>query len=152
MNAPRVVSDLRKHFGSLRVLEGVDLTLDAGRVTAVVGPNAAGKSTLIKCVLGLVRPSGGMIELLGQAVGNDPHYRRFIGYMPQFPSFPENLSVREIGLDRIGTFPRYRPSSSATSCAVEYLFAGTFSRHLRQIVSRSRGTPRFSLQGETTSS
>ena len=96
MNAPLVVSDLRKHFGSLRVLEGVDLTLDAGRVTAVVGPNAAGKSTLIKCVLGLVRPSGGMIELLGQAVGNDPHYRRFIGYMPQAARFPENLTGDEV--------------------------------------------------------
>ena len=59
VNAPLVVSGLRKQFGSLRVLEGVDLTLDAGQVTAVVGPNAAGKSTLIKCVLGLVRPAVG---------------------------------------------------------------------------------------------
>lgn len=96
MNAPLVVSGLRKHFGSLHVLEGVDLTLDAGQVTAVVGPNAAGKSTLIKCVLNLVRPSGGMIELLGQAVGSDPHYRRFIGYMPQAARFPENLTGDEV--------------------------------------------------------
>ena len=50
------------------MLEGVDLALDAGQVTAVVGPNAAGKSTLIKCILGLVRPSGGAIEVLGQPV------------------------------------------------------------------------------------
>ena len=79
MNTPLVVSELRKHFGRLDVLEGVDLALDAGQVTAVVGPNAAGKSTLIKCILGLVRPSGGTIEVLCETVGSDPHYRRFIG-------------------------------------------------------------------------
>ena len=96
MNAPLVVSDLRKHFGRLRVLEGVDLALDAGRVTAVVGPNAAGKSTLIKCILGLVQPSGGTIEVLGQLVGSDPHYRRFVGYMPQAARFPDNLTGDEV--------------------------------------------------------
>ena len=78
------------------MLEGVDLALDAGQVTAVVGPNAAGKSTLIKCILGLVRPSGGTIEVLGETVGSDPHYRRFIGYMPQAARFPDNLTGEEV--------------------------------------------------------
>lgn len=96
MNAPLLVSGLRKHFGKLRVLEGVDMALDSGRVTAVVGPNAAGKSTLIKCILGLVRPGGGTIEVLGQPVGSDPHYRRFIGYMPQAARFPDNLTGDEV--------------------------------------------------------
>ena len=96
MNTPLVVSELRKHFGRLDVLEGVDLALDAGQVTAVVGPNAAGKSTLIKCILGLVRPSGGTIEVLGETVGSDPHYRRFIGYMPQAARFPDNLTGEEV--------------------------------------------------------
>lgn len=96
MNGPLVVSALRKSFGRLHVLEGVDLALDAGQVTAVVGPNAAGKSTLIKCILGLVRPSGGRIEVLGETVGSDPHYRRFIGYMPQAARFPDNLTGAEV--------------------------------------------------------
>ncbi len=96
MSAPLVVSGLRKHFGRLHVLEGVDLALNAGKVTAVVGPNAAGKSTLIKCILGLVRPSGGAIEVLGERVGSDPHYRRFIGYMPQAARFPDNLTGEEV--------------------------------------------------------
>jgi Cu-processing system ATP-binding protein len=90
------VSGLRKRFGRLHVLEGVDLAIDADKVTAVVGPNAAGKSTLIKCILGLVRPSGGAIEVLGEAVGSDPHYRRFIGYMPQAARFPDNLTGDEV--------------------------------------------------------
>jgi Cu-processing system ATP-binding protein len=96
VNAPLVVSGLRKQFGRLHVLEGVDLALDAGQVTAVVGPNAAGKSTLIKCILGLVRPGGGTIEVLGERVGSDPHYRHFIGYMPQAARFPDNLTGDEV--------------------------------------------------------
>jgi Cu-processing system ATP-binding protein len=96
MSAPLVVSGLRKQFGKLRVLEGVDMTLDAGQVTAVVGPNAAGKSTLIKCVLGLVRADAGSIAVLGETIGADPHYRRFIGYMPQAARFPDNLTGDEV--------------------------------------------------------
>jgi Cu-processing system ATP-binding protein len=61
-----------------------------------VGPNAAGKSTLIKCVLGLVRPDAGRITVLGQPVGRDPGYRHAIGYMPQIARFPENLSAAEL--------------------------------------------------------
>jgi Cu-processing system ATP-binding protein len=95
--APAVaVTGLRKTFGRLHVLQGVDLALQPGRVTALVGPNASGKSTLIKCVLGLVRPDGGQVTVLGEQVGNDPHYRRMIGYMPQTASFPDNLTGDEV--------------------------------------------------------
>ena len=48
------VEGLRKRFGRVEVLRGVDFTVGAGRVTALVGPNAAGKSTLIKAIIGLV--------------------------------------------------------------------------------------------------
>lgn len=90
------VKGLRKAFGRLTALRGIDLVIAPGRVTAVVGPNAAGKSTLIKCVLGLVRPDAGRITVLGQPVGRDPGYRHAIGYMPQAPRFPDNLTGREV--------------------------------------------------------
>lgn len=96
MSTPLVVSGLRKQFGRLRVLEGVDVALDAGQVTALVGPNAAGKSTLIKSILGLVRPDAGTIAVLGETIGSDPHYRRFIGYMPQAARYPDNLTGDEV--------------------------------------------------------
>ena len=57
------IAGLRKRFGRTVVLDGVDATIAAGRVTALVGPNAAGKSTLLKCVLGLVRPDAGTMRL-----------------------------------------------------------------------------------------
>ena len=73
-HAPAVaVTGLRKTFGRLPVLQGVDLALEPGRVTALVGPNASGKSTLIKCVLGLVRPDGGQVTVLGERGGSAPH-------------------------------------------------------------------------------
>jgi Cu-processing system ATP-binding protein len=90
------LAGVSKRFGRLGVLEGVDLALSAGRVTAIVGPNAAGKSTLIKCVLGLVRPDQGAIQVMGQPVGSDPSYRLRIGYMPQGAPFPENLTGHEV--------------------------------------------------------
>jgi Cu-processing system ATP-binding protein len=90
------VAGLRKHFGRLEVLKGVDLSLAPGRVTALVGPNGAGKSTLVKSVLGLVRPGGGVIRLDGAPMGEDPRPRAAIGYMPQLPRFPENLTGAEV--------------------------------------------------------
>jgi Cu-processing system ATP-binding protein len=90
------VRGLEKQFGRLQVLRGLDLDIAAGRVTAVLGPNGAGKTTLIKSVLGLVRPDGGTIDVAGVRVNGSADYRAGIGYMPQLPRYPENLTVREI--------------------------------------------------------
>ena len=87
---------LRKRFGSLQVLDGVDLTIARGRVTAVVGPNAAGKTTLIKTMLGLVRPDSGAICVNGRQIDARGEYRADIGYMPQIARFPENLTGHDL--------------------------------------------------------
>ena len=85
-----------KRFGKLEVLRGVDLEVPAGRITGLVGPNASGKSTFIKALLGLVRPDAGHLIVLGQPVNGDERYRRGVGYMPQDARFPENLTGREV--------------------------------------------------------
>lgn len=90
------LAGLAKRFGQTDVLSGVDAAIARGRVTALVGPNAAGKSTLLKCVLGLVRPDAGAIHIDGVAVTGDPEYRRAIGYMPQRAAFPDNLTGEEV--------------------------------------------------------
>lgn len=85
-----------KRFGSLEVLRGVDLSIIPGRVTAIVGPNAAGKTTLMKSILGLTRADAGTIRVLDTVLNGNWDYRRQIGYMPQSASFPENLSTAEL--------------------------------------------------------
>lgn len=90
------ITGLAKRFGRQDVLRGVDLVVRPGRVTAVVGPNAAGKTTLIKSILGLVRPDTGEIRIDGRLVNGDPSIRETIGYMPQIARFPENLCAAEV--------------------------------------------------------
>ena len=93
-----VISGLRKRFGRREVLRGLELSIAPGRITAIVGPNAAGKTTLIKTILGLVRrrQGDGSIQLDGAELNGDAGYRRRIGYMPQAARFPEQLTGREV--------------------------------------------------------
>lgn len=90
------IQGLSKSYGRIQALQGVDLTLRSGQVTGLLGPNACGKTTLIKSILGLVIPDSGTIEIDGRAIGSDGQHRRLIGYLPQNPDFPANLSIREL--------------------------------------------------------
>jgi Cu-processing system ATP-binding protein len=91
---------IRKRFGPLEVLRGVDLDIRPGRITAIVGPNGSGKTTIIKMLLGLVKPDSGRIVWNGHTLNGDWRYRERVGYMPQIVRFPENLTGREL-LDMI---------------------------------------------------
>jgi Cu-processing system ATP-binding protein len=90
------IDGLCKRFGRLEVLRDLSLTVAPGRITAVIGPNGSGKTTLIKAILGLVRPDAGTITIEGVPLNGDWRYRERIGYMPQLPRFPENLTGREV--------------------------------------------------------
>lgn len=91
-----VATRLRKRFGTVEVLRGVDLRIARGRITALVGPNAAGKTTFIKALLGLTRPDSGTLTFDGAPVAGDDTYRARIGYMPQIARYPENLTGHEL--------------------------------------------------------
>lgn len=78
------------------MLKNLNLTIDEGKVTAIVGPNGSGKTTLIKIILGLVKPTEGLIEVEGKSIKDDFLYRNKIGYMPQIARYPENLTGKEI--------------------------------------------------------
>jgi Cu-processing system ATP-binding protein len=90
------IRSLRKRFGAVDVLNGIDAHVPSGRVTGIVGPNAAGKTTLVKCILGLTRPDSGHIDVGRVRVNGDESYRRNIGYMPQIARFPSNLTGAEL--------------------------------------------------------
>jgi Cu-processing system ATP-binding protein len=94
------IRGLRKRYKALQVLDGVDLAIGRGRVTAVVGPNAAGKTTLIKTMLGLARADAGTISIGGVDIDDRGDYRASIGYMPQIARFPDNITGQDL-LDMI---------------------------------------------------
>ncbi|MCA9784779.1 MAG: ABC transporter ATP-binding protein [Candidatus Delongbacteria bacterium] len=90
------IENIVKSFGRIQALKGVTAHIPAGRTSALVGPNGSGKTTLMKCLLGLVRPDSGQILLQGQPLTGAPAQRLRIGYMPQLPRYPDNLSVAEV--------------------------------------------------------
>jgi ABC-2 type transport system ATP-binding protein len=78
------MSSVSKHFGSQRVLEGLDWQIAPGQVIGLLGRNGAGKSTLLECMLGLREADGGSVALFGEgvaALSDDARGR--IGYVPQ---------------------------------------------------------------------
>lgn len=90
------VTGISKSFGDVPVLTDVSASFQSGRVTALVGPNAAGKTTLIKTILGLVRPDAGQIRVNGEPMDAAGAYRARIGYMPQIARYPDNLTGAEL--------------------------------------------------------
>jgi len=90
------IDRLTKRFGEITVLKSLSLAVARGRVTAIVGPNAAGKTTLMKSIVGLIRPDSGSIVVDGVRVNGDERYRANIGYMPQIARFPENMTAAEL--------------------------------------------------------
>ena len=82
------------------VLDGVDLTAAAGRLTCVLGANGSGKTTLLGCLLGQLSPSSGTVELDGRAIGRySPRDRaRLMAYVPQQPGVAFAFTSAEIVL------------------------------------------------------
>ena len=94
------VSDLHKAFGRKRVLNGVDLKIKKGESLVVIGGSGTGKSVLIKCIQGLIRPDSGSIKIDGfETVGaarkeNEKHYAK-MGMLFQGGALFDSLSVWE---------------------------------------------------------
>ena len=89
-----VIEGLVKDYGEIRALRGVDLQVGQGELLGFLGPNGAGKTTTIRCMLDLIRPNGGRIEVLGLDPQRDPvAVRSRVGYLPGELSLEPNISV-----------------------------------------------------------
>jgi len=90
------IAGLRKSFGDRRVLDGVDLEIAAGESVALLGANGSGKTTTLRCIVGLARPDAGRMTVAGCDVAQDPLAARTrLSYLPQRSMFPSTLTVRE---------------------------------------------------------
>ncbi|KAF0186684.1 MAG: ABC transporter ATP-binding protein [Hyphomonadaceae bacterium] len=99
MTAPLArLMDVTKSFAGLErpALDSITATINAGRLTGIVGPDGAGKTTMIRLLTGLVQPDSGAVEVLGADAKTNPGaVQAAIGYMPQRFGLYEDLSVQE---------------------------------------------------------
>ena len=68
------VKGIRKAFGAIRALSGVDVTVSAGTIHGIIGPNGSGKTTLFNCITGLLRPDAGCVRLEGRDITSLPSH------------------------------------------------------------------------------
>ena len=90
--------DLHTHYGASHVLHGVDFSVDRGETVGLMGRNGMGKTTLLRSLLGFVRPSGGSVRLRGRDMTRAEPYRMAragVAYVPEGRGIFPNLSVRE---------------------------------------------------------
>ncbi|HEX6827696.1 MAG TPA: ATP-binding cassette domain-containing protein [Burkholderiales bacterium] len=87
---------LRKRYGALEVVAGVDLAIEPGECFGLLGPNGAGKTTTLRLCLGLTQPAAGEIRLLNHEVPREAREaRRHVGVVPQSDNLDPDFSVRE---------------------------------------------------------
>lgn len=87
---------LRRSFGGLRVLRGIDLVVRPGEAVVVAGPNGAGKTTLLRLLAGLMRPEAGDVRVLGRPVrGDDASGRRELGFVSHQSLLYDDLTLAQ---------------------------------------------------------
>ncbi|MCW3079038.1 ABC transporter ATP-binding protein [Segetibacter sp.] len=91
-----LATNVTKKFGKLTALDSISLSCNKGESIALIGPNGSGKTTFIKCLLGMVVADSGFITFNNQNIKLDWRYRSRIGYMPQTGRFPENMTIAQV--------------------------------------------------------
>lgn len=90
------ISNLSMRYGDLLALDSLDLSIPGGELFAFLGPNAAGKTTTIKLLTGLIKPSGGAARICGYDIQKEPlEAKRRIGYIPDVAEFYDKLTTVE---------------------------------------------------------
>jgi ABC-2 type transport system ATP-binding protein len=94
MNGSVIVKDLVVDRGAREVLHGISLDVPPGQVTGLLGPSGGGKTTLMRCIVGVQKLRSGEVTVLAQPAGS-PQLRSRVGYVTQSPSVYADLTVRE---------------------------------------------------------
>ena len=129
---------LSKHFGSLKAVDDVDLTVQRRQVYGFLGPNGSGKSTSIRMLCGLLTPTAGEIEVLGLTIPEQAEaLRQHIGYMTQQFSLFADLTVRE-NLEFLAAVQNM-PARAARTRVEELLAEYHFEDRARQLAGTMSG-------------
>ncbi len=100
---------LKKHFGRVRAVDGIDLAVPTGSVFGLIGPNGAGKTTCFSLVCGWIRPTGGTLRVLGRAPGDVGALKGRLAALPQDAQLPPNTGL----LDSLAYFARLQGMTQA---------------------------------------
>jgi Cu-processing system ATP-binding protein len=160
MMRPVELAGTGKRYGGVTALDQVSLAVEPGEILALVGHNGAGKSTMMKLVLGLIRPSAGTVRTLGAdpAGHSGGEVRRRIGFLPESVSFTGAMTGREV----VGFYLALRgePARAAMPLLERVGLAeaakrrvSTYSKGMRQRLGLAQaliGEPRVLLLDEPT--
>lgn len=139
-----VATGVRRRFGPLEALKGVDLAVEEGSSIALFGSNGAGKTTLLRVLAGLLRPTGGRVELFGVPLPGSPQLRRRLGVVAHDSFLYPDLSALEnlrYYARLYGVTDARRPSELLASfglAAAASRPVRTYSRGMLQRVSLAR--------------
>jgi len=90
------VEGLIKDYESLRAVDGLSLRVTAGETLGLVGPNGAGKTTTLRCLTGIIPPTGGRVSIGGHDLATDPvEAKRLLSFVPDEPHLFDYLTVRD---------------------------------------------------------
>jgi ABC-2 type transport system ATP-binding protein len=158
------VEHLAKRYGDVLALQELTVDVEAGDCLVLLGRNGAGKTTALRCMAGVLLPSGGRVTVDGIDAAEDPAaVRARVGLMPEVPGLYERMSARAY-LDYFGSIYDVEPSlrKRRIDDLLEMFdladagdrWLGTFSKGMRQKVALIRATlhrPRLVLADEPTS-
>ncbi|WNC69105.1 ABC transporter ATP-binding protein [Thalassotalea nanhaiensis] len=137
MNVPLIsLQNVGKKYQQLAALESVTMTLNQGEVLGLFGHNGAGKTTMMKLILGVISPSSGSVEVMGMAPDSKEawHSRTQIGYLPENVSFYEQLT----GLEVLTYFAKLKGFNKKTAIALLEQVGITHAMK-RQVKTYSKG-------------
>jgi ABC-2 type transport system ATP-binding protein len=131
------VEHLTKRYRNIVALDDVSFTITDG-ITGILGENGAGKSTAIKILLGLLRPTSGSATVLGERVFDNVMVRARVGYMPEHDCLPTKVSAAEF-LTHMAEASGLPPAQARTRAADTLRHAGLFEERYRAIGGYSTG-------------
>jgi len=119
------IKNLTVRLNGREVLNNLFLSLNEGRFLGVVGPNGGGKTTLLKAILGLIKPSSGDIRVFGKSPEEVLKSGRMFGYLPQVSKVAQDFPIRVIDIVMMGRYGRIGmlrwPKEEDRRKALEYL-------------------------------
>ncbi len=136
MNNSIEVNGLKKYYGDLKAVDGIDFSVKEGSIFGMLGPNGAGKTTTIETLIGLKENDGGKVSILGYNPFKESELkeiRKKIGVQLQSPALFPRLTVKEI----VSLFASFYPDSLKSETVIEQV--GLINKENSQVISLSGG-------------